>query len=199
MPRRSPTPSVLRLCADERIALSLGDNEICYRGDSTCEYGRQATKNLEPFAAVVLHHNPPHRSLNWLIDYQINGDTGRGGHFGYHFYVSRDGEMYQGAPLSVRTNHIKGLGYRVRKEFGRIAQNRNSIGITCVSAEQPDGFAPTPAQTDTTVSLVRALCDAFDIPLANVFGHGEIQSDRHPQEGTSIAEFIRSGAKRQAF
>ncbi len=185
----------LRLSGDTRIALALGDRNIFYRGDAACPYGRQSTKRREPFAAIVLHHNLPHRSLQGLISYQIAGDTKRGGHFGYHFYISQDGQIVQGAPLSVRTNHIKGLGYRARKPFGEIAQNRNAIGVTCVGAERSDGSEPTESQISCSVDLVQALCGAFDISPENVFGHGEIQSDRHPAEGTHIAKLIRSQGK----
>ncbi len=192
MPELPSPPLELRMSADGAIAFSFGDQEICYRGRSSCEYGRLATKAKEPFCAVILHHNPPHRSLDWLIDYQLKGDETRGGHFGYHFYVVDDGRVHQGAPLTVRTNHIKGLGYKVRKDFGKIAENRNSIGVTCVGAERPEGFVPTRLQKAATISLVRSLSHTFDIPIENVFGHGEIQSDRRYQEGASIAAYIRS-------
>jgi N-acetylmuramoyl-L-alanine amidase-like protein len=197
MPDRPLLCSALRISSDGRIALACGNTEIDYRGDDACPYGRQATRDLEPYSAIVLHHNPPYRSLDWLIMYQISGDASRGGHFGYHFYITQDGKIVQGAPLTVRTNHVKGSGFRVRKEFGRLAQNRNAIGITCVGAERPDGSEPTTEQMKTTTSLVQAICRDFNIPFTNVFGHGEVQSDRHPEEGTGIAELVRSWANRE--
>ena len=179
---------------DGQILLSCGDARIRYRGSTTCPYGRLATKNQRPFEAVVVHHNPPKRSLDWLIDYQIAGDLNRNGHFGYHFYVTADAEIIQGAPLNVRTNHIKGLGYKARKKFGAIAQNNNSLGVTCVGAEHADGFKPTEVQTEMVISLVSSVCQCFEIPYEHVFGHGEIQTDRHPTEGASIAKYIRDQA-----
>ncbi|MEL6647048.1 MAG: peptidoglycan recognition family protein [Pseudomonadota bacterium] len=191
--------SQFRLSADGDRAVALDGADIHYRGDSGCDYGRLATKSKEPFAAIILHHNPPYRSCAWLIDYQIKGDAARGGHFGYHFYVEGDGGVFQGAPLTVRTNHVKGLGYRVRTDVGRMAQNSNSIGITCVGAETAQGSAPTAAQQTITIALVTGLCTAFEIPFENVFGHGEVQSDRHPTEGALMAQMIRAGITPKAL
>ena len=192
-PRPSTGQSSLRLSAAGAVALSLDGAAIHYCGQSGCDYGRLATKAKEAFAAIILHHNPPHRSRDWLMAYQINGDPTRGGHFGYHFYIEQDGVVYQGAPLTVRTNHVKGLGYRVRTDIGRIAQNSNAIGITCVGAEEPEGSAPTVCQKTTTLSLVQGLFAVFGIPREHVFGHGEVQSDRHPTEGAALAQQIRNG------
>ena len=172
--------------------MACGDLNIHYRGSEACPYGRLATQSREAFSSIVLHHNPPQRTLDWLIDYQLSGDPRRKGHFGYHFYVADNGDVIQGAPLSARTNHVKGLGYRARSEFGREARNENAIGITCVGAEKPEGFAPTAEQVRSVCQLVNSLSEQFDIPLERVFGHGELQTDRDPTEGASIAQYIRS-------
>ncbi|MBY6068816.1 trypsin-like peptidase domain-containing protein [Leisingera aquaemixtae] len=162
---------------------------ISYRGDANSPYGKSATQNQRPFNSIVLHHNSPTHSTNWLINYQIDGDMARGGHFGYHFYIDPNGEIFQGAPLTKRTNHVKRPNHAKRKAFGRIASNNGSIGVTCVKAGPH--YSPTHAQIAAQDALVTALAAAYDIPLSNVFGHGEIQSDRDHREGASQASKFR--------
>lgn len=171
------------------VAHGSGGLTISYRGDANAPYGRSATRNRRPFNSIVLHHNSPTHSADWLINYQIVGDTARKGHFGYHFYIDTDGTIFQGAPLTKRTNHVKPPNHIKRKPFGRIASNNGSIGITCVKAGPH--YSPTAAQTAAQDALATALAAAYKIPMSNIFGHGEIQSDRDYREGASEASKLR--------
>lgn len=183
-----------------RPALSLSDTkdevkgvsglDIEYRGRRDCPYGEAATSAKKPFAGLVIHHTSPDHTLDWYVQYQIDGDRKRGGHFGYHFFIGDEGKIIQGAPLTKRTNHIN-PEVRVRREFGKQIQNTNSIGITCVGAGRPEGFSPSPAQVDAVNKLAFALCDLYSISFLSVFGHGEIQTNRHKTEGAALAKAIR--------
>lgn len=185
-------PSV-DISSDQKQAIGQNGLEIEYRGSDSCPYGRSATQNKRAFEAVVLHHTADDQSTDWYVQYQINGDPGRGGHhFGYHFYISPAGEIIQGAPLTKRTNHVKRSEHAKRYPFGRHANNTNTIGVSCVGAGKPT-FQPTLEQVSATELLVPALCAAFDIDRDHVYGHGEIQSDRHSSEGASIAKTVRAG------
>ncbi len=187
----------LALSGDGKRLLPSGGLTIAYRGDDACPYGVTATNNRAAFAAIVLHHNSPVHTTDWYVQYQIDGDPGRGGHhFGYHIYVAPDGRIIQGAPMTKRTNHVSGDN-RVRRSIGRFANNTNAIGITCseaglVSGDRTVGSRPTQAQTDAVFSLVWLLCDLYGIPFSHVWGHGEIQTTRHRSEGSAQAQEIRS-------
>ena len=174
-----------------------GGMTIIYRGDANCPDGRSATANRKQFDSIILHHNAAHLTTDWLIRYQIDGDTARGGHFGYHFYIDPNGSIYQGAPMGKRTNHVKPLSRLERKPFGRVATNNSAIGVTCVKAGPI--YTPTAQQIAAQETLVRALAAAYGIPFSNVFGHGEIQSDRDHREGTSEASKIRGGTSGRAL
>jgi V8-like Glu-specific endopeptidase len=174
------------------VAQGSGDLVLTYRGDATSPYGRSATAHRQDFSSVVLHHNAPNLSTDWLIQYQIDGDAVRGGHFGYHFYIAPNGVIFQGAPMNKRTNHVKPPTHTQRKSFGRIASNSSSIGITCVKAAPH--YSPTTAQIISQDKLVQALAGAYGFSFANVFGHGEVQSDRDHREGTPQAQKIRGWA-----
>jgi len=181
----------IQLSENGKIAISNNGLNIEYRGSDQCPYGKSATKNKKDFSYIVIHGNDRKHDTEWLIQYQIDGDPGREGHFGYHFYIDPNGTIYQGAPLTKRTNQVKSSS-KIRKNLGRKAYNTNSIGISCTDTMYSQGYHPTDEQIKSMYDLVYALCNHFDIPFAHVFGHGEIQADRQKVEGTSLASEIRS-------
>lgn len=185
-------PSIL-LDPAEEIAIGRDGLSIEYRGDDSCPYGKSATANRERFEAIVLHHTSNDHSTDWYVQYQIDGDANREppGHYGYHFYLAPKGKIIQGAPLTKRTNHVSPSA-SVRYAFGRHAQNTCAIGICCVGAWNNNDFNPTKSQVKNAEELVFALADLYAIPFAGVYGHGEIQSNRSKQEGSSIARTIRA-------
>lgn len=186
----------LGVSGDGKRLTPSGGLTVDYRGDDTCPYGVAATRDREAFKAIILHHNSPVHDTDWYVQYQIDGDPGRNGHhFGYHIYVAPDGRIIQGAPMTVRTNHVSNWS-DVRRSLGRFANNTNAIGITCseagvVSGERTVGSRPTQAQNESVYALVWLLCDLYGIPFAHVWGHGEIQTTRHRSEGSAQAQEIR--------
>lgn len=181
----------LSLTADGKAAVGSEGLAVGYHGVDTCPYGKTASRKKQDFDAIVLHHTEPRHSTEWYVKYQIDGDSKRGGHFGYHFYIAPDGKILQGAPLTKRTNHVS-PATSVRRSFGAFAHNFNAIGITNSGAGLPDRSSPSTQQQETTKTLVFALCDLFDIPFANVFGHGEVQNNRMMAEGRDLARLVRS-------
>lgn len=175
-----------------KIVSGNGELAIEYRGIDSCPYGRSATDDKEDFSGIVIHHTAPDHDADWYVQYQIDGDPARGGHFGYHFYIAQDGTIIQGAPLTKRTNHIKPSSASQRRTFRRELSNKNALGISCVGAGKPT-FSPTTEQTVAVFTLTQALCDELEISYENIVGHGEIQTDRHETEGTDPAERMRQG------
>lgn len=181
----------LNLSQDGTVAIGSNGLEIEYQGSDTCPYGQSATSRKKPFRAVVVHHTDPRFDVDWYVRYQIEGDRQRGGHFGYHFYIGYDGRIIQGAPLTKRTNHIKPVGQPERRAFGKSADNTNAIGITCSGAGKPS-FKPTQMQLASLYPLTRALCQVYGIKFSEIYGHGELQTDRHETEGRSAAQLMRA-------
>ncbi|MEM7777929.1 MAG: peptidoglycan recognition family protein [Pseudomonadota bacterium] len=136
-----------------------------------------------------------------LVRYQHNGDDRRGGHFGYHFYVDRLGRVVQGAPLRRRTNHIRGLNSRHRKPGPHAKLDSTStIGVGMVGAcirvgrgfnIRCKGERLTAKQQAAGVALIQALIERYDLTCMDVYGHGELQTNRAPFEGITLAKFIR--------
>lgn len=149
-------------------------------------YGRTASANAAPLEALVLHHTKPGPVENF-VRYGQRVDEQRGGAFGYHFYVGPDGQIYQGAPLDKRTNHIKPPSHPARQGKMPRISNRNALGISLVGGEG----GGTPEQRRAAVQLARALM--ADYGIKKFVGHGQLQNDRQPTEGLHVVEELMGG------
>ena len=167
--------------------MRLADLQIIDQSDPNFVYGRSASKNARPFSGLVVHHTAD-KPIQNLVNYGKTVDQQRGGAFGYHFYVGKDGQIIQGAPLDKRTNHIKPPKHRQRKGGGGIS-NADAVGITLVGGEH----GATPAQRDAAARLGQALMAEYNIGPDRVFGHGDLQHDRQHQEGVEVVALLRGG------
>ena len=180
----------------------LGDhNETSALPSHKVEYGKHVSREAQSFRGIVIHFNRPLPAIR-LVEYQHNGDRGRGGSYGYHFYVTRSGDIIQGAPLSVRTNHVKPASHSQRKAgVAKGLDSRNLVGISGVGAcglsskaatSRCVSWNATPSQEAAIRANVKALQTRYNLPCRNVWGHGELQHDRRSFEGTELAERIRA-------
>jgi hypothetical protein len=139
-----------------------------------------------------------------FVKYQHNGDPSRkGNHFGYHVYAFPSGDIVQGAPLSVRTNHIKPRGHRLRRsgEPHSNLDNDNSIGVSATAGCKLDArrfpvvrcisWQTTASQEAAIIASVKELQSRFGMSCRAVYGHGELQKDRRDFEGSALAKKMR--------
>ena len=168
--------------------MNLSDLQIIDQSDPDFVYGRSASRNAQPFAGLVVHHTAD-KPIQNLVNYGKSIDRVRGGAFGYHYYVGKDGQIIQGAPLDKRTNHIKPPKHSQRKGSVGLS-NANAIGITLIGAER----GATPAQRKAAEQLGRALMAEYNIGADSIFGHGDLQRDRQATEGAEIVGLLRGGA-----
>ena len=157
------------------------------------EYGVSATQNKQPFAGFIIHHTTITASFENILNYVSRYDANRGGQFGYHFLISREGHVVQAAPLDKRTNHVSSGSNRTAQ---RHLSNRNTISISFHGGYRNVGggtehIPPTAAQLSAGQTLLNELADLYGIPKAQTFGHGEVQSDRMREEGRSLALWAR--------
>lgn len=157
---------------------------IIYRGKNNVPYGRDASSNPQHFNLIVFHYPytscQPEASVNSGLNYSDE----RGGYFGYHFYIAQNGDIYQGAPMNKRTNHVFQPESRGIINY----DNNSSVGITLVCGEN----GPPQSQVDAAVKLGHALQVAYNIPSNRIFGHGEIQNNRETREGSPAQQMTRS-------
>ena len=161
-----------------------GDNKFVYSGDENITYGITATQNAEPFENIVFHHTGNNYPAENQVNYGKTFDDERGGRFGYHFVVDKDGTIIQGAPLDARTNHLKSSDL---KEGFEDVTSANSIGISLVGASDDDF---TPEQIAAAQDLARQLANNSDT-IDNIYGQGAIQSGKMASEGVSLANELQ--------
>ena len=160
--------------------------DIKYIGDNNITYGKSATAYAKPFKYLVVHHTQ-NKNLKNMANYGKSYDKGRGGMFGYHFYIGRDGKVIQGAPLTKRTNHVKGPNKSARKGTAKGLSNSNAVSISLVGAHR----GATEAQKIAAKKLGKALMKEFSINNKSVFGHGDLQTDRMHSEGQDVVKLLR--------
>jgi N-acetylmuramoyl-L-alanine amidase len=79
---------------------------------------------------------------------------------GYHFYITRDGEIHPGRAPNVVGAHVKG-------------RNQNSIGICYEGYEKP-----MPNQISAIFTLYRMLKRDYGIGYGKWYGHYEFDSNK---------------------
>lgn len=160
--------------------LKVPDLDISYIGDKDNPYGRDATRNAKPFNAIVFHYTGSDGPVMNSAQYGQRVDPKRGGQFGYHYYIDKDGAVIQGAPLSKRTNHVK-----PNTSLG--VTNSNAIGISLAGS----GEKPTEAQIAAARKLVDALRGHYSISSDRLYGHGEVNSHKDHREGSTLVRLLR--------
>lgn len=103
----------------------------------------------------------------------------------YHYIVDKKGNIHQLLPdgavgfhtTDSNKNGVKGVG------------NSNTIGIALAAA---DDKSVTPEQIQAAQALNSQLAQKFGYNPKAVFGHGEISSNKSPDEGKSVVASIRS-------
>lgn len=191
-------PTAWRSAAHEGDWLTIPGRTIAYWGKPDARYSHYATRSKKPPVAIVVHFTYPKRPAD-IVKYGHRRDFNRGGgSFGYHFYISSSGRIYQGAPLSRRTNHIKFRTRKQRTDIGKHLWSGNTIGISMVGGCNPM-LAPVPrnpwacahetvtgAQVAAALAVIKQLRTRFKIDCRAIYGHGDLQTDRQAHEGATV-------------
>jgi hypothetical protein len=102
----------------------------------------------------------------------------------YHYLVDRDGRVIQVLP----DNLIGWHSYPSNKKPD--FNNSNTISISMVAADDTN---VTAEQIAAATSLESMLSKKYGFAKSNAYGHGEVSSSKHPKEGFTIANAIRTG------
>ena len=183
--------------------LEVEDLQIAYWGRPDARYSKYATRKRKKPRAIVVHFTRA-KPVRALVEYGHRSDPNRGGAaFGYHFYVGRDGNVVQGAPLSRRTNHIKFYRNKKRTDVAKYLWSGNTIGVSliggCDLLMRPDWRNwrrcteeyITPAQLEAGLAVIRALQTRYGMKCEEVYGHGDLQTDRESFEGYRLSRLAR--------
>lgn len=207
-PKIPPPPAEWFDHSSEHDVLRVSGWPVIYWANPHAEYSRSASTGYRKPVGIVMHYTGDKPVLN-LVKYGQRVDEQRGGSFGYHWYIAKDGTAVQGAPLTKRTNHIKPPGHPARKSVAPRLSNTDSVGIALVGGCQVEdtpikpvtlrciGDEATPEQIGAAMAIIEALRARFDIPCQNVWGHGELQHDRSSFEGTTVATMARQSCRQE--
>jgi hypothetical protein len=128
--------------------------------------------------AAIIHHTGGRGLEATLQTLQNRG-------LSYHYLIDRDGRIVQSLPDNLVAWHAH------PNDKKPSLTNANTVGIATVAKDDSD---LTPEQIASAVTLEDALAKKYGFPKTDVFGHGEVSSHKHPQEGSTIVKAIRGGA-----
>jgi N-acetyl-anhydromuramyl-L-alanine amidase AmpD len=129
-------------------------------------------RSLSEIDQVVIHHSlTTSGSAVEYAKYHVDNNGWPG--IGYHYVISKDGEIVQSQPLKVISFHVSG-------------QNTRSIGI-CLTGNY-DTQQPTEAQLDACVKLIRWLQDKELKRKLEIAGHNQYSSKSCPGRNINVNE-----------
>ena len=99
---------------------------------------------------------------------------------GYHFWISKDGEIYNGRPINKKGSHV-------------MNGNTGNIGI-CFFSGNKNGQAPNIEQQKSATALIHVLLNLFENDKFNinkVYGHYELQKDKGECPHFDVGKCIR--------
>ena len=115
---------------------------------------------------IVVHCSATRANIPFTEEQLLKCHLQRGfKYIGYHFYITRDGELHHCRPVSEPGAHVRGF-------------NRHSIGICYEGGLDEDGKAAdtrTSCQKESLHRLVRELLQRY--PDAKVVGHRDLSPD----------------------
>lgn len=110
---------------------------------------------------------------------------------GAQYIIDRDGSVYRTFPEGRSAIHMREPGSRYRKDRSQPSSgygNANLIGVEVVGLDNNDIL---PEQVQAATRLARGLSTQYGFPLENIWGHGELQSNKQGSEGMQIVSAIR--------
>ena len=138
-------------------------------GLSAAHGPRKTTKGL------VVHHTGG-RGLQTAID------TLKTRGLGYHYLIDRDGSVVNYVDDNQKAYHA---GKTDKKPD---VNNSNSVGMAIVAKDDKD---VTKEQIQAGFLLGQKLMGKYGI--SSIYGHGETSGHKHPEEGKTLAQAIRTG------
>lgn len=131
-------------------------------------------------SGIVLHHTAGTTLAGALAQNRV-------ARTGYHYYIDRDGSIYQFTPDNQVIAHIQSPGHGSRRPgaWAHLSSG-NTIGISMVA---PNDASATPQQREALQRLTAHLATRYGISSRDIVGHGDLQTTREESEGSLAREF----------
>jgi N-acetylmuramoyl-L-alanine amidase len=135
---------------------------------------------MRTITLIVLHCSATRSSQRYTFQ-QCKADHLHRGwkDIGYHYYITRDGQIHEGRPLWQVGAHCKG-------------HNQHSIGI-CYEGGLDAFGTPCDTRTDAQRSSLRALLTRLhgQFPSAIILGHRDLSPDQNGDGHVSPDEWLK--------
>ncbi|WFD08698.1 peptidoglycan recognition family protein [Tepidibacter hydrothermalis] len=122
---------------------------------------RKSLKKMNKPSTIVSHH-AAHSSATVDEIHRWHKENGWSG-FGYHFYITKDGQIYRGRPENTIGAHCKGY-------------NKVSLGICLQGNFELE--RTNKIQLNALIELCKYLCNKYSI--STIKGHRELKSTSCP-------------------
>lgn len=99
---------------------------------------------------------------------------------GVQWIIDREGKLYKSLPSGAKGAHIKAIRTSVPKDMG----NSTTQGVEIIASDDGDIL---PKQCATALKLVKSL----GYQMSEIYGHGEVSTNKQPSEGKTCKAFIR--------
>lgn len=138
---------------------------------SSSTFKSEPMKNDKYF---ILHHTAGRGKASDVVNVLNNRKLG------IQWVIDRDGKLFKTLPSGHRGAHIKLIRSSVPKDLS----NRTSQGVEIIAKDDSD---ITITQCRTALKLVKSL----GYPLSNIYGHGDVSTNRGPEEGKTCKAYIK--------
>ena len=101
-------------------------------------------------------------------------------HLGVQWIIDRDGKLYKSLPSGHRGAHIKLIKSSVPKDLN----NRTTQGVEIIAKDDSDILI---TQCRTALKLIKNL----GYSPSNVYGHGDVSTNRGPEEGRTCKAYVK--------
>ena len=101
-------------------------------------------------------------------------------HLGVQWIIDRDGKLYKSLPSGHRGAHIKLIKSSVPKDLN----NRTTQGVEIIAKNDSDILI---TQCRTALKLIKSL----GYSPSNVYGHGDVSTNRGPEEGRTCKAYVK--------
>ena len=132
------------------------------------------SKKLPTDKYFIVHHTAGRGVASQVID--VLNTRG----LGIHWIIDRDGKLFKGLPSGAKGAHVTSLYPSAPKDLS----NSSSQGVEIIAKEDNDILIP---QCKTALKLVKSL----NYPLSNIYGHGEVSSNKMKTEGATCKAYMK--------
>ena len=131
------------------------------------------SKKLPKDKYFIVHHTAGRGKASDVID--ILNTRG----LGIHWIIDRDAKLYRGLPSGAKGAHVTSFYPSTPKDLN----NSSSQGVEIIASNDTDILIP---QCKTALKLVKSL----GYPLSNIYGHGEVSSNKMKEEGKTCKAYM---------